>query len=361
MLLGRAPRPWRVGPRYAGSLAISVMLLACPVLGTTGCASRAPLRASGAPEPSLVGYQDAWSKYTATYRDVRLQAGCQPHLYAAEGQRRGAVLLYHGFSACPQQFEQLAPMLAAEGFDVLVPLLPGHGLALDDDGTENLEGLPTAADWEAHYGGLAARMNAVMAASPGERAVLGFSLGGAMALNGILRAPALYDRAVLLAPLMGVRGGVVIETLADLLGRIPGLRSRVVKPAGQRDTCDGWREAGRAGFCEYQIRHGAALVRLLRQNMAGYRREPIRVPMLVIAAGEERYVSNARIEDFVKRQPDDAAILLCPMPRTVPHEMLTPYENVGREMFWLEGVLASMADAMTRARARCPVLAPPES
>jgi len=67
-------------------------------------------------------------------------------------------------------------------------------------------------------------------------------------------------------------------------------------------------------------------------------------------------VSNARIEDFVEGRPDDAPVVLCPMPQTVPHEMLTPYENLGREMSWLEEVLDAMRLTLADSPLKCPQL-----
>ena len=54
-----------------------------------------------------------------------IQAGCEPLKIAASESavvKRGLVILLHGFSACPQQYNELAPQLANAGFDVLAPL-----------------------------------------------------------------------------------------------------------------------------------------------------------------------------------------------------------------------------------------------
>jgi alpha-beta hydrolase superfamily lysophospholipase len=54
-----------------------------------------------------------------------------PRHYAPTKRSSGVVVLFHGFSACPQQYDVLGPLIAAEGFDVLLPLTPGHGNALN--------------------------------------------------------------------------------------------------------------------------------------------------------------------------------------------------------------------------------------
>ena len=42
-------------------------------------------------------------------------------------EEEGLPVLFHGFSACPQQWDLISPLLAKRGFDVLMPLNPGHG------------------------------------------------------------------------------------------------------------------------------------------------------------------------------------------------------------------------------------------
>ena len=93
--------------------------------------------------------------------------GCEP--WSAEGGSNG-VLVLHGFTGNPQSMRPLAQAFAAAGFTVDLPLLPGHGTAVEDM-------IPTRwDDWsgaaEAHFQALAARCNRVL--------VAGLSMGGAL-------------------------------------------------------------------------------------------------------------------------------------------------------------------------------------
>jgi carboxylesterase len=93
--------------------------------------------------------------------------GAEP--WSADGGRRG-VLVLHGFTGNPQSMRPLAEAVAAAGYSVDLPLLPGHGTSLDDM-------VPTRwADWsaaaEAAYQALAARCDEV--------AVAGLSMGGTL-------------------------------------------------------------------------------------------------------------------------------------------------------------------------------------
>lgn len=290
---------------------------------------------------ALRRFDEAWAAYSADFDGQDLQFGCRPRRYRppAGVQRRGAVVALHGFSACGQQFFQLAPLLAAQGFDVLVPMLPGHGSARSPDGEENLVDVPTGANWATAYGGLAAAMNKVIAESPGERVLVGYSLGGALAINAAHRAPGLYDRMLLIAPLIAIRGGGFVEGLGDYLGRVPGVSNFRVKPGGAQKACEAWTEAGRAGFCDYRLKHVPAMIQLERQNREWSHDQPLSLPIQVILADDDVVVSNRAIERLVEAQRAHGPVGKCVLVGGVPHEVLTPYENVGREMVWLDQFL----------------------
>src|SRR5579862_2150885 len=81
------------------------------------------------------------------------------------------VLVLHGFTGNPVSMRPLAEAIAAQGHTVELPLLPGHGTAVEDM-------LPTRwDDWsaaaEAAYDELAGRCDAV--------AVAALSMGGTLA------------------------------------------------------------------------------------------------------------------------------------------------------------------------------------
>jgi hypothetical protein len=85
------------------------------------------------------------------------------------------------------------------------------------------------------------------------------------------------------------------------------------------------------------VQHAAGLVvGLARAARADWEDRPLPVPASVVLAGDEHYVSNAVALRFMARQQElGAAIELTTLP-AVPNEMLTPFENIGREMGWLE-------------------------
>jgi carboxylesterase len=94
--------------------------------------------------------------------------GAEP--FSQVGSAQG-VLVLHGFTGNPQSMRPLAQALAGAGYSVELPLLPGHGTAIEDM-------IPTRfADWfgaaEATYSKLAAASDQV--------AVVALSMGGTLA------------------------------------------------------------------------------------------------------------------------------------------------------------------------------------
>ncbi len=95
--------------------------------------------------------------------------GAEP--WSAEGGPNGA-LVVHGFTSSPQSMRGLAEALAAGGFTVELPRLPGHGTAVEDMLTTGWD------DWSGHveatFRDLAARCEKVV--------VTGLSMGGTLTL-----------------------------------------------------------------------------------------------------------------------------------------------------------------------------------
>jgi len=97
--------------------------------------------------------------------------GAEPWSHHGDGNH-GALVL-HGFTGNPGSMRKVAEALAAKGFHVEMPLLPGHGTSVDDM-------LPTRwADWageaEGAYQRLAERATHIV--------VVGLSMGGALTLR----------------------------------------------------------------------------------------------------------------------------------------------------------------------------------
>lgn len=67
--------------------------------------------------------------------------GCRSKFFFHPNITDKVCLFFHGFTAAPYQFEPLAKVLFEAGYNVLIPLLPGHGIA-GDWGRDNPPPLP---------------------------------------------------------------------------------------------------------------------------------------------------------------------------------------------------------------------------
>ncbi|MDE3065774.1 MAG: alpha/beta fold hydrolase [Acidobacteriota bacterium] len=94
--------------------------------------------------------------------------GCEA--YSADGGPHG-VLVLHGITGNPSSMRSLAQRFAAAGYGVELPRLPGHGTSIEDMLTT---------DWS-DWSGEALRAFDALAARSDKTAVVGLSMGGALA------------------------------------------------------------------------------------------------------------------------------------------------------------------------------------
>ncbi|MHB2016502.1 MAG: alpha/beta hydrolase [Candidatus Xenobia bacterium] len=95
----------------------------------------------------IVGATVARQQLQATVdRDLALQQAPQaedglhlrPHTESAfmpqpNGHAKGTVVMYHGYTAAPWQYPEMAKRFFDAGYNVYVPRMPGHGFADDND------------------------------------------------------------------------------------------------------------------------------------------------------------------------------------------------------------------------------------
>lgn len=127
--------------------------------------------------------------------DPAIDPRCVPLIFAHAERAPRAVVLFHGFTNCPRQFNEFAQLLFAAGDNVYVPRLPRHGLR-DKLGTSlarlTADELCTFAETSV---GLAAGLGTTLC-------VLGLSVGAT--LTAWLAHTQPLDRAVAVAPFFSV-------------------------------------------------------------------------------------------------------------------------------------------------------------
>jgi alpha-beta hydrolase superfamily lysophospholipase len=194
-------------PRMAAASALYAAPCAAP-WAPQGVRGPQGVRAPAPPQPQ-VSFWLGQLKARLT-RDVALvQAGevhgwCQSYLELPRTTApRGMALLLHGFSAGPWQYENITEHLTGGGLAVYAPRLPGHGCLAD--GQPDSSALPGMGETSA-YGRFAeavyqeAKAQAQALGAP--LYVMGFSLGGALALDLATRHPHSIKRLVVGAPLV---------------------------------------------------------------------------------------------------------------------------------------------------------------
>jgi carboxylesterase len=194
---------------------------------------------------------------------------CAP--FRLEGNNGEAVVLIHGFTGSPAHWRLLAPRLAAAGYTVVVPRLPGHGTSMEDLATTG------AADWIG-----AAREAAGSVASHRRVHLAGLSMGGLIAI--LLAGPtAAATVTTVNSPLRFRNKQMYLTPLAHRV------RPVVVWP--EQDLPDLDPEARPLWACTYQgfpTRTAADLLRISRRARRAARR--LRRPSLVIQSKTDETV-----------------------------------------------------------------------
>jgi len=140
---------------------------------------------------------------------------CHTRLYTHGRRTDRSLVLLHGFTNCPQQFDALGKHFYGLGWNVLIPRYPRHGYS--DRLTTSI------AELRSEQLVALANRAAEAGAGLGERlTVAGLSLGGA--LTGLLAQEREgVERAVLIAPMLGLQRmpGPVHPVLAELAYVLP--------------------------------------------------------------------------------------------------------------------------------------------
>ena len=159
---------------------------------------------------------------------------CQTRFFTHGRRTPRALVLLHGFTNCPQQFDVIGRLFHAQGWNVLIPRYPRHGYK---DRLNN-----SISELRAEHLLAVANRSADAAHGLGDHVtVAGLSLGGSLA-GHLAQNHEHVDRAVLIAPMFGLKrvpGGLsrVLGRLAYLLPNFylwwdPRFKERLPPPYG---------------------------------------------------------------------------------------------------------------------------------
>ncbi len=277
-----------------------------------------PVTLASAPNPAQ-DYADAMARFDALLAEERARGDidekCLPYVLTHGQRTERSIILFHGLTACPFQYHELAQLFYDAGYNVFVPRLPRHGYL---DRTANALAELTAEE-------LAAMMDvtADLAAGLGEEVTMaGLSLGGNVAaqggqLRGDLRL------AVPMSPALGFR--FVPNLLTPALTRlILGLSPDIYIWWDPINKADFQAESGYPGF---SLRALGEIYRLgLAVQALADKQPPAAQAQLVIDNWGDPAVNLGAIEALAvawKRNGGAVATYRFPLLPWLPHDFIS--------------------------------------
>jgi alpha-beta hydrolase superfamily lysophospholipase len=253
---------------------------------------------------------------------------------------KGLAVMLHGFSAGTVQWNPIAEELYAQGYDVFVPALPGHGL-VDKDGNDDTSRVPTAATWKRWDEFEDAMFE--LTRSSGKLSVVGISCGGMLALkmaerHGKERGPdgkPILRNVVAASPFLKLIGNYATVGPVDIKNSTASAALRKVehavgKPADwflQTQQVDMDKDGPRP--IPYGFRYSNQDEILGMDNAAKETRKNAKhvqgVPTQIIATAADDQADPAAMQQFARES--GAAFFEFPADEHVPHAMVNPLEN----------------------------------
>ncbi|MEH2066970.1 MAG: alpha/beta fold hydrolase [Nostoc sp.] len=213
-------------------------------------------------------------------RGLKNEACCSKFLIHPDFTSK-VFLFLHGFTAGPYQFEPLGKALFNKGYNVLIPLQPGHGLS-GNWSRQNPPPLPT--DIQIYQQFLIEWLQ--IAKTLGQQVVIGgFSTGGTLAAWLALEHPQLIDRALLFAPFLGSR-----YSLFDRLIEILPIYFEWFNKNAPGNF-------GYKGFCLKALRIFLKLKEKVLEKAQGC----VCAPILIVCSEADRAVSRSKQQEFFRR------------------------------------------------------------
>lgn len=133
----------------------------------------------------------ARAKVRADAKDPAVAPGCGSMLYEHGHKTRQSVLLLHGYTSCPSQFQHLARQMYDDGYNVYVPRAPENGLR------DSADSAHVTAPGLVSYASKAVAIVGGLGTSSG---VIGLSGGGVLATWAAYYRPAVIHRLLVLSP-----------------------------------------------------------------------------------------------------------------------------------------------------------------
>ncbi|WP_211173056.1 alpha/beta hydrolase [Brasilonema bromeliae] len=235
---------------------------------------------------------------------------CRSKIFLHPHPTSKVCLFFHGFTAGPYQFEPIGKKLFDAGYNVLVPLQPGHGVAGDWNG-DNPPPLPTEREI---YQGFALYWLKV-AQNLGEQVIVGgISTGGNLAAWLALEHPQSIEKALLFAPYIS-GNNAIINFVVEVL---PIYYEWLNKDNTGNFGYEGFRIPALRIFLEM----GQEIIDRVKTNLA--------VPMFIIYSESDPAINHCELQDFSKTTIEQQAkswYYSFDKIFEIPHTMMTKAEG----------------------------------
>ncbi len=312
------------------------------------------LSVSSFAQGSAIPENSEWDAYLRSINFSEIQKGCEPQRFAPpiDVPIKSKILLIHGFTACPQQFFEMANILSRRGVLVYLFLLPGHGKLVKSDGHDNLEGFPTHDD-RLMFQQLAETFNKVAMSDNLPTTLGGMSVGGAVALRAAKLATYSYEKLLLFSPFFGP--GSVSKDIDPI-----GYYQRLIFPvvAGVpfiRDSVQSWgpsclheRALGRAGGCEFTISNLFTAIEFGQDVMSSAGNVSPKTQIQILGAEGETNANNkltAKVFSQLLDRNDGKVepLSACFYPKGSNHSLVSRFDAPEENKFWLSSLLEDVS------------------
>ena len=309
---------WRV-LKWAGI--VLLILLALVLAIALWPASTSGLASSPRPNTSYEGVLRELETTRAEERSLDVITPCLSRAMTHGAKTENAVVLVHGLTNCPKQWELFGREIHARGWNVLILRLPEHGIGNPETGkigsVSALESL--SAQKLARYGDRAVDLGRGL----GERThVMGLSLGGTVAA-WMAQERRDVDQAVVIAPGIGLPSGPYALTwgVTNFFTHIPDLS---IGHSGKlAHEYQGWSTGG--------IADTFLLGKYVRQQSSD--EEPAAAAISVLLNPNDDTISNPRAEELVEAWRDHGrAVRLAWLPKApvLEHDVIDPGQSWAR-------------------------------
>ncbi len=389
---------WCTVRRKSGFVALTmVSVLACKTGGLRISASEdGAVDGNDFIAKATAGSKDLLAKYNAY--QVQTDPGdeptdCRTLIVPADPSVpfKGTAVFFHGFSACPNQFIELAHILAKKGVNAFAPLMPGQGRApVPVPSTGKTVAGKSLADYYGEYlpeirsqgvkryEDFVHDVNQLVQSFNGDKMVMGLSVGGELATFAYLDQPGLYQRALLTSPFYGAPGkyetapikSTFVRTIKHALDRFLYRFENTVlvelaadmsivghRPMGWSDNCFVQNagepgKAARRGFCNFKLGNLAAVIGFGDEIFRRLRALPAAAPLPQVqyifsefdtGAGTIQMRRAAAVQQLVSAP---GQVNICAHPHEVGHSFFSRpdfYHSVA-DPYWLNGFLQMATD-----------------